>query len=109
MSPLRKLLKHPATYLALLGLVAGSALADSFRPPERQLAARTYVVLVRGYQGLGNPLLAGVVQCRYRPTCSRYSIESVQRYGLRKGLALTTARLWRCRGSVPLGTSDPVP
>ncbi len=60
MSPLRKLLKHPATYLALLGLVAGSVFADSFRPPERQLAARVYIVLVRGYQRLGSPLLAGV-------------------------------------------------
>jgi putative membrane protein insertion efficiency factor len=109
MSPLRKFLKHPAAYLAILGLLVGSAFADSFRPPERQLAARVYIVLVRGYQRLGNPRLAGYVQCRYRPTCSRYSIETVQRYGLRKGLALTAARLWRCRARVPLGTSDPVP
>ena len=109
MSPPRKLLKHPATYLAILGLLAGSVFADSFRPPERQLAARVYIVLVRAYQRAGNPVLAGYVQCRYRPTCSRYSIETVQRYGLRKGLALTAARLWRCRSSVPLGTSDPVP
>ncbi len=109
MSPLRKLLKHPATYLAILGLLAGSALADSFRPPEQQLAARVYIVMVRGYQRVGNPLLAGYVQCRYRPTCSRYSIETVQRYGLQKGLVLTAARLWRCRGRVPPGTCDPVP
>ena len=109
MSSLRKLLKHPATYLAILGLLAGSVLIDSFRPPERQAAARIYIVLVRGYQRAGNPLLAGYVQCRYQPTCSRYSIETVQRYGLRKGLILTAARLWRCRGSVPSGTSDPVP
>jgi putative membrane protein insertion efficiency factor len=109
MSPLRKLLKHPATYLALLGLVAGSVCADSFRPPERQLSARVYIVLVSGYQRLGSPLLSEYVQCRYRPTCSRYSIETVQRYGLRQGLALTAARLWRCRASVPSGTSDPVP
>lgn len=109
MSPLRKLLKHPATYLAILGLLAGSVLADSLRPPERQLTARIYIVVVRAYQRVGNSVLAGYVQCRYRPTCSRYSIETVQRYGLRKGLALTAARLWRCRASVPLGTSDPVP
>lgn len=109
MSPLRKLVKHPATYLAILGLLAGCALTDSFRPPERQLVSRAYIVLVRGYQRVGNPLLAGYVQCRYRPTCSRYSIETVQRYGLRRGLALTAARLWRCRASVPLGTTDPVP
>jgi uncharacterized protein len=109
MSALRKSLKHPATYLALLGLLAGSVYADSFRRPDRQLAVRVYVVLVRGYQSVGRPLLAGYVQCRYRPTCSRYSIETVQRYGLRKGLAMTAARLWRCRRSIPLGTSDPVP
>jgi uncharacterized protein len=109
MSPLRKFLKQPATYLALLGLLVAAACADSLRRPDRQLTARVYIALVRGYQSVGSPRLAGYVQCRYRPTCSRYSIETVQRYGLRKGLALTAARLWRCRGSVPPGTSDPVP
>jgi putative membrane protein insertion efficiency factor len=109
MSPLRKLLKSPATYLAILALLAAAACADSFRPPDRQLTSRFYIALVRGYQCVGSPLLAPYVQCRYRPTCSRYSIETVQRYGLRRGFALTAARLWRCRQSVPLGTSDPVP
>ncbi|MGH9547288.1 MAG: membrane protein insertion efficiency factor YidD [Terriglobales bacterium] len=109
MSPLRKLLRQPATYLALLGVVAASVYADSFRRPDRQLTARVYIALVRDYQRVGSPRLVGYVQCRFRPTCSRYSIETVQRYGLRKGLALTAARLWRCRGSVPLGTNDPVP
>jgi len=33
----------------------------------------------------------------------------VQTYGLRKGFALTVARLWRCRSAVPLGTDDPLP
>ena len=55
MSPLRKLLKHPATYLAILGLLAGSVFADSFRPPERQLAARVYIVVVRGLPACGQP------------------------------------------------------
>ena len=109
MSPLRKFLRQPATYLALLGVLAAGAYADSFRRPERQLTARAWVALVRGYQSVGSSLLAGYVQCRYQPTCSRYSIETVQRYGLRRGLALTAHRLWRCRGSVPVGTSDPVP
>ena len=109
MSPLRKCLKEPATYLALLGVVAVGACADSFRNPDRQLTARAWVALVRGYQSVGSPLLAGYVQCRYQPTCSRYSIETVQRYGVRRGLALTASRLWRCRAGVPLGTRDPVP
>lgn len=109
MSPLRKLLKHPATYLALLALLAASAYADTFRSPDRQLTARLYIAAVRGYQRVGRPILAGYVQCRYRPTCSQYSLETVRRYGLRKGLSLTAARLWRCRSSVPLGSIDPVP
>lgn len=109
MSPLRKLLKHPATYLAILALLGAGAYADSLQRPEDQLTARVYIALVRGYQSVGSPLLAPYVQCRFRPTCSRYSIATVERYGLRKGLALTAARLWRCRPSVPLGTADPAP
>jgi len=109
MSPLRKLLKHPATYLVILAVLAAAAYGDSFQPPDRQLTSRAYIALVRGYQSVGSPVLAPFVQCRYHPTCSRYSIETVQRYGLRKGLALTAARLWRCRRSVPLGTADPAP
>jgi putative membrane protein insertion efficiency factor len=109
MSPLRKLLKHPATYLAILVLLAAAVYADSFQRPDRQLASGVYIALVRGYQRVGSPVLTPYVQCRYHPTCSRYSIETVRRYGLRRGLALTAARLWRCRRSVPLGTEDPVP
>jgi putative membrane protein insertion efficiency factor len=109
MSTLRKCVKHPGTYLALLGLILSAAWADSFRSPDRQLSARAYVVLVRGYQSVGSPVAADFVQCRYRPTCSRYSIEAVQKYGLRRGLVLTSARLWRCRSSVPLGSNDPIP
>jgi putative membrane protein insertion efficiency factor len=109
MSPLRKCLKHPGTFLALFGALVALAGADSFRPPEHQLSARAYIVLVRGYQHVGRPVLTGFVQCRFRPTCSRYSIEAVQTYGLRKGSALTVARLWRCRSAVALGTDDPLP
>jgi hypothetical protein len=57
MSPLRKLLKHPATYLAILVLLAAAACADSFRAPDRQLTSRAYIALVRGYQSVGSPSL----------------------------------------------------
>jgi putative membrane protein insertion efficiency factor len=109
MSPLRKCLKHPGTYLVLFGLLMAAAGVDSLRPPDQQLSAQAYVALVHGYQRVGRPVVAGFVECRYRPTCSRYSIEAVQKYGLRKGFALTAARLWRCRGAVREGTSDPLP
>jgi putative membrane protein insertion efficiency factor len=109
MSTLRKSLKHPGTYLALLTLTAAVLYADSFRLPDHQVSARAYIALVRGYQRIIRPELAGVLQCRFSPTCSRYSTEAVQRYGLRRGLALTAARLWRCRSNVPVGSRDPVP
>jgi len=85
MPPLRKFLKYPGTCLAILALLAAVAWADSFQSPDRQLTSRVYIAVVRGYQSVGSPLLAPYVQCRYRPTCSRYSIESVQRYGMGKG------------------------
>jgi len=109
MSTLRKSLKHPGTYLALLALTAAAVYADSFRLPDHQVSAHAYIALVHGYQKAIRPEVAGLVRCRFSPTCSRYSTEAVQKYGLRRGLALTAARLWRCRSNVPMGSRDPVP
>jgi putative membrane protein insertion efficiency factor len=106
---LRQRLKQPGTYLTLLAITVALASADTYRPPSDQLMARAYVAVVVVYQRVGRPILGGLVQCRYLPTCSRYSIEAVQKFGFRKGIVLTAERLWRCRSSVALGTADPVP
>jgi putative membrane protein insertion efficiency factor len=82
---------------------------DTFRRPDRQLTARIYVAAVRGYQHYGRSLLSGFVVCRYTPTCSVYSIQAVEKYGIRRGLVLSARRLFSCSRSVPFGTSDPVP
>lgn len=109
MSSLRKCLKHPGTYLGLLLLTAGVVVGDCYRAPDKQIAARLYVAVVEGYQHVGFRTLGGRVRCRYSPTCSHYSVEAVERYGLGKGLRMSVARVWRCRAGVPLGTIDPVP
>lgn len=46
--------------------------------------------------------------CRYYPTCSEYMIESLNEYGLIKGMFLGIKRILRCN---PLfkGGFDPVP
>jgi uncharacterized protein len=91
-------------------LVAGLGLAwDVSRQPEKQLTARVYIASVHVYQTVGRPLLKGRIACRYRPTCSDYSIEAVQRHGTMRGLALTYRRIKSCTNEVPMGTVDVVP
>lgn len=109
MSALRKRLKRPETYLFLLFLVFASVLLDSARSPEKQMTARGYIAGVHLYQKIGRPLLAGRVVCRYRPTCSDYSVQAVRAHGIWRGAKLTIARIHSCTGDVPAGTYDPVP
>jgi putative component of membrane protein insertase Oxa1/YidC/SpoIIIJ protein YidD len=97
MSTLRKYLKRPETYLALLGVGASMVLADSFRPPERQRSARAYVAMVRLYQQTGRPLTMRFIRCKFHLSCSEYSIRAVESRGIAKGLRLTVERLAACR------------
>ncbi|MQC16922.1 MAG: membrane protein insertion efficiency factor YidD [Chloroflexi bacterium] len=64
------------------------------------------LTLIRGYQRGISPMLG--VACRYEPSCSRYSYESIATHGVWRGLLLTLRRLGSCR---PGGGSgyDPVP
>jgi putative membrane protein insertion efficiency factor len=39
--------------------------------------------------------------CCFTPSCSRYSSESIQHYGLLRGILLTADRLVRCNGIKP--------
>ncbi len=109
MSALRKSLRKPRTWLAVVLLVAAGMVWDGSRPPSRQMSARAYVALVRGYQRYLRPCLGGYVCCRFHPSCSEYSIEAVERHGIARGLRLTVCRVCRCTRSVELGTNDPVP
>lgn len=67
-----------------------------------------YILLVpiRLYQWLISPLLPP--SCRFYPSCSRYSYEAVDRYGLLKGGALSARRILKCHPFHP-GGNDPVP
>jgi putative membrane protein insertion efficiency factor len=104
-----KVLRSPATWLAVLLLFAALAVADSLRPPSRQVSVRLFTAAVTGYHHYLHPLTGHFIHCRYEPTCSRYSVEAVQKYGIAKGLALSFRRIRSCRRSVPVGTRDPVP
>lgn len=62
--------------------------------------------LIRFYQKVISPLFPP--SCRYTPTCSQYTFEAVQKYGVLKGLFLGIKRILRCNPFFP-GGEDPVP
>jgi putative membrane protein insertion efficiency factor len=47
-------------------------------------------------------------RCRFEPTCSSYAVESVERFGVLKGMTLAAWRLLRCN-PFNHGGFDPVP
>lgn len=47
-------------------------------------------------------------RCRYEPTCSNYAGESIERFGVGRGLLLAAWRLLRCN-PFSHGGFDPVP
>ncbi len=61
--------------------------------------------LIRVYQFTLSPLLGNV--CRFHPSCSRYMIEALRKYGLVRGLARGLRRLARCHPWNPGGYDPP--
>ena len=47
--------------------------------------------------------------CRFRPTCSQYALEAIDKYGALKGGWLTAKRLCRCHPFYKGDPYDPVP
>ncbi len=103
-----KALRSPATWLALLLLFVALMVADSFRQPSHQVSVRLFTAAVADYHHYLHPITGRFIRCHYRPTCSRYAVEAVRKYGIARGIALSYRRIRSCRGSVPMGTRDPV-
>ena len=63
--------------------------------------------LIRFYQRCISPYTPA--SCRFRPTCSAYAIEAINKYGALKGGWLAFKRLLRCNPFYKGDPYDPVP
>lgn len=65
-----------------------------------------FVGLIWLYQKAISPMFPS--SCIYTPTCSKYAMQAIQKYGPVKGGFLAIKRILRCRPGMP-GGNDPVP
>ena len=67
---------------------------------------RIVLGLIRFYQRFISPLFGQT--CRFEPSCSKYTYEAIERYGILRGGWMGIKRLSRCHPFHP-GGYDPVP
>ena len=67
---------------------------------------RLALLLIAAYQRWLSPAFPR--RCRYEPTCSAYTAESIRRFGVTRGFLLGSWRLLRCN-PFSHGGFDPVP
>ncbi len=73
----------------------------------QSLGVRLALHALRFYKAYLSLLVAG--GCRFEPTCSRYSHEAIERFGVARGTWLTLKRLARCQPFSGKFGFDPVP
>ncbi|HET7098838.1 MAG TPA: membrane protein insertion efficiency factor YidD [Patescibacteria group bacterium] len=68
------------------------------------------IYLIKTYKAVVSPVFEALFgkACRFTPTCSQYTIEALDRFGVSKGLSLGITRFSKCH---PWGGSgyDPIP
>jgi putative membrane protein insertion efficiency factor len=62
------------------------------------------IKFIKGYKFIVSPLLGH--SCRYLPTCSEYSIETLKTFGFFKGLFLSAKRILSCHPIKFLGGGE---
>jgi uncharacterized protein len=63
------------------------------------------ITLIKGYRRFVSPMLPP--SCRFTPSCSLYTLQAIEKYGLLKGILMGARRLLRCH-PFSEGGYDPV-
>lgn len=66
---------------------------------------RALILAIKAYKRFISPLIAP--SCRFQPSCSRYAVHAVEKYGVLKGSWLAVWRIVRCN-PFSKGGYDPV-
>ena len=66
------------------------------------------IYLINLYQSAISPVIGGKSTCRFIPTCSEYTKQSIEKYGIIRGVYMGFKRISRCRPGGGFGY-DPVP
>jgi uncharacterized protein len=66
---------------------------------------RLFIGLLQAYRKFLSPMLPP--SCRYEPSCSLYTVQAIEKYGVLKGLFMGTLRVLRCH-PFARGGFDPV-
>ncbi len=73
----------------------------------RSTPVKAALLALRFYQAYLSMLFAG--NCRFDPSCSQYTYEAIERFGVARGVWLGTKRLARCHPLSRKFGYDPVP
>ena len=74
---------------------------------QHSFGVRAALYALRFYKAYLSLLIAG--SCRYQPTCSQYTYEAIERFGVLRGSWLGFKRLMRCHPFSRRFGFDPVP
>ena len=72
----------------------------------RSIVIFPFIIIIKFYQFFISPFLG--LNCRFNPTCSNYSINSLKKHGLIVGLYYSILRISKCHSWGGSG-DDPVP
>ncbi|MBO4626325.1 MAG: membrane protein insertion efficiency factor YidD [Alphaproteobacteria bacterium] len=77
-------------------------------PNKKSIFVHSAICCVRFYQRHISPVVGGKNTCRFTPSCSEYTAQAIEKYGVLRGVRMGFRRILRCRPGGGWGY-DPVP